>query len=143
MRGGADTPSTVLREFVDRSGKHKTMAAYAGFDSGKVALQKEDGSEIKVPWDRLCASDQQYVAQCRLKKSEFRKAVKKDVEFQFDEPFKFTDSSGKKSLKATFIALHDGKAILWKPNGEQVSIAWKKLSDQSKKFVNTEIKRMR
>ena len=143
MRGGANTPSAKLREFVDRTGKHKTMASYMGFDGGKVVLQKEDGSEIKVPWNKLSSDDLQYVARCRLKEADYRKAVKRDAEFQFEEPFVFTDKSGKKSLAATFIALYEGKAILWKENGDQVSIAWKKLSDKSKDYVNTEIKRMR
>ncbi len=142
MRGGSE-PAPVLREFVDRSGKHKTRACYIGFEKGKALLKKEDESTINVPWDRLSHADQQYVAVQRLKQAEIKSAAGDEADFSFDSPFKFTDSSGKHSVEATFIGLHEGKAILWKTDGSQIEIPWRKLSEASKDYINQELKRLK
>jgi hypothetical protein len=142
MRGGAE-PGPKFREFVDMSGKHKTMAAYVGFEKGKVILLKEDDKEVKVPWKRLSYADRQYVAIQRLKAAGLKKAAKNDADFKFEEPFTFRDSTGNHSVDATFIALNERKAILWKTDGSEIAIAWKKLSDDSKDYITDEIKRMK
>ena len=142
MTGGSE-PGAQLREFVDKSGKHKTKAKYTGFENGKVILSKEDESEVKVPWNRLCFEDQQYVAIQRLKEAGMKKLASSGAEFNFDDPFDFTDKSGEKSMKGTFMGLHEGKAVIWKTDGSQVTISFSKMSDESKKFAREEIKRMK
>ena len=140
MTGGSE-PGAIVREFIDRSGKHKTKATYVGFNKGKIVLKKEDDSEIKVPWNKISLEDQKYVATQRLKATGLFKSA--NAEYRFDDPFKFTDKSGKHNVDATFIALSEGKAILWKTDGTQVSIPWSQLSDESKDFAKKEIKRMK
>lgn len=142
MRGGSE-PGQKPREFVDITGKHKTIAAYVGFEKGNVVLSKEDGQELKVPWKRLSYPDRQYVAVQRLKQAGLKRVAETSTEFAFEQPHSFKDATGKFSIDATFIALNERKAILWKPDGSEIKIAWKKLSDESKDYINREIKRMK
>lgn len=141
MRGGAE-PGPQYREFVDITGKHRIQAAYTGFADGRVILTKEDDeNEIKVPWKRLSYDDRQYVALARIKSSGMKKP-KSETGFDFEEPFEFTDTNGK-SFVGTFIALNKGKAIVWKQDGTQVEVPWRRLSDASKEFIQDELKRLK
>ena len=140
MRGGAE-PGPKYREFVDITGKHKIEAAYTGFSDGKVILTKEDDKEIKVPWNRLSYDDRQFVALARLKAAGMNRPKSEGV-FEFEEPFQFTDTNGK-SFHGTFVALNKGKAIVWKKDGNQVEVPWRRLSDASKDFIQDELKRFK
>ena len=140
MRGGSE-PGPQVREFADASGKFKIDASYVDFNNGKVVLAKKDESEIKVNWSKLSPADQNYVAMQRLKGGEL--APEGKAEFDFEKPFRFTDSSGDKAVLGTFIGVNSGKAILWKKDGSEVSIPWKRLSDESKDHIKEEIKRLR
>ena len=137
MRGGSE-PGPMYREFVDITGKHKIQAAYASFVDGKVVLMKEDESEVKVPWKKLSYDDRQFVAVARIKQAGIKA---KQGEFAFREPAKFTDTSGK-SFEGTFIALNNGKAIVWKTDGSQVVVPWRRLSDESKEYIRGELRRL-
>lgn len=137
MKGGSE-PGPMFREFVDITGKHKIHAAYHDFADGKVVLVKESDEEVKVPWKKLSYDDRQYVAVMRIKKSGIKA---KQGEFAFQEPAEFSDTGGK-SFKGTFIALDDGKAIVWKTDGSQVVVPWRRMSDASKEYIRSELRRL-
>jgi len=50
-----------MRTWRDESGKFEVRAELLDFDGKKVRLAKEDGKEITVPLERLCAADRAYV----------------------------------------------------------------------------------
>lgn len=50
-----------LREWSSSDGKFKIEAEFVGFDADLVKLKKGDGTEIKVPADRLGAADLKYL----------------------------------------------------------------------------------
>lgn len=49
-----------VRTWTDITGQHKSRAAFVALDEGQVTLQREDGKTVKVPLDRLSATDQAY-----------------------------------------------------------------------------------
>ncbi len=49
----------VLREWVDNTGKHRTLAALVEVTPEHVVLEKANGKRVKVPWRRLSEADQQ------------------------------------------------------------------------------------
>jgi WD40 repeat protein len=53
--------AAAAREWSDSSGKFKVQAELVAVRSGKVILEKADGSVISVPLDRLSAADQEYL----------------------------------------------------------------------------------
>ena len=141
MEGGSE-PGPKFREFVDVTGKHKIQAAYAGYSEGKVILLKENDEKAKVPWNKLSIADRQFVAIARLKESGIKNAAKGGGGFDFGEPFDFSDKSGN-SVSGTFMGLEKGKVIVWKEDGSQVEIPYRKISDETKEFIREEIKRFK
>ncbi len=57
------TAEPIIREWTDRSGKYTIIAKFLEFKSGKVRLEKEDGSILSIPIGRLSQADRQYVEQ--------------------------------------------------------------------------------
>lgn len=51
-------PVTQPREWVDKSGKFKVQATFAGYEDDQVSLTKEDGSVVTLPLKRLCETSQ-------------------------------------------------------------------------------------
>lgn len=51
---------TQLREWVDNTGKYRTMATLVEVTDEHVVLLKPDGKESKVPWRRLSEADQEF-----------------------------------------------------------------------------------
>ena len=51
----------VLRVWTDRTGRHQVQAKYLGLESGKVRLQKTDGTVISVPISTLSEADQRFI----------------------------------------------------------------------------------
>ena len=49
-----------LRTWTDATGTHKRRAAFVSLDGDQVTLRREDGSEIKLPLDRLSKTDQAF-----------------------------------------------------------------------------------
>jgi hypothetical protein len=49
-----------LREWVDNTGKHSTLAELLEATSEYVLLEKSDGRQSKVPWRRLSNADREY-----------------------------------------------------------------------------------
>lgn len=49
-----------LREWVDNTGKYRTMATLVDVTDEHVVLLKPDGKESKVPWRRLSEADQEF-----------------------------------------------------------------------------------
>jgi hypothetical protein len=60
---GENQEPLSFRTWTDITGKHKTNAAFVGFEDGKVLLQKKNGSIVAVPIGKLCEADQEYVRQ--------------------------------------------------------------------------------
>lgn len=60
----------ALRNWTDASGRHQTRARFVDLEDGRVRLQKEDGTEVKVPLSALAAKDQEYVAEVARSPSE-------------------------------------------------------------------------
>lgn len=52
---------TKFRIWVDNTGKHKTEARLLSATDEAIELEKPGGRKIKVPWNRLCEEDQQFV----------------------------------------------------------------------------------
>ena len=50
-----------FRTWTDVSGKHRTEAAFLGFENGQVRLKKADGKIIPVAIEKLSDADQEYV----------------------------------------------------------------------------------
>ena len=61
-RGNTSDPPQV-RVWTDRSGTHKTEAAFIDFKDGKVTLKKKDGTTVTVPLDTLSEADRDFVKQ--------------------------------------------------------------------------------
>jgi hypothetical protein len=60
--GTSDAPPvTTPREWTDSTGGFKVIATFIKFEGGKVVLQKEDGSEIKLGMAQLSKADQEWV----------------------------------------------------------------------------------
>ncbi len=55
----AEQPATV-REWVDNSGKYRTLAELIEVTEEHVVLLKTDGKQSKVPWSRLSLTDQEF-----------------------------------------------------------------------------------
>lgn len=53
----------VLREWTDVSGKFRTQATYVGTSVDRVALKKENGRQITVPFESLSNKDQDWIQQ--------------------------------------------------------------------------------
>jgi len=139
VTGGAE-PKPKVREFVDSSGEHKTVASYGGFEAGNVALETESGSTIQVPWSRLSLADQRYVANQRLKEAGLSRIAKEEIEFPFDQPQTFWDESGQHSITGTYIALDGRSALIWQEDGTEVRVSYSKLSDETKDLIKQQIK---
>jgi hypothetical protein len=142
MTGGAS--SLALREFSDMSGKHKVKARYHEFrDNGMVVLKGEKDNEITIPWGKLSLVDRQYISRKRFQASGLNKLAASNFEIDFDTLHDFADSSGKHSMQAVYVAMHETNVIFWKANGVEVKVPWKKLSKESQEFVKQENKRRR
>lgn len=50
-----------MRDWSDDAGSHHVRASYAGLNSGKVQLLKENGKHVLVAFEKLSDVDQQYV----------------------------------------------------------------------------------
>lgn len=69
----AESPSAIIaaendeeppmREWVDNTGKFRTVARLIAVTDDHVVLLKEDGKESTVPWNRLSEIDQQFARQ--------------------------------------------------------------------------------
>jgi len=140
VTGGAE-PMPKLREFVDSTGEHKTVASYAGYADGNIALETEAGKTVQVPWSRLGLEDQQYVANQRLKAAGLGRIAKEENAFSFDQPQQFWDESGQHSITGTYITLDNGQAIIWQDDGAEVRVSWSKLSDEAKELIKEELKK--
>ena len=64
-----------IRVWTDRSGTHKTEAAFIDFKDGKVTLKKKDGTDVCPPLDSLSDADQRYVKQWGWRIPESEKAA--------------------------------------------------------------------
>ena len=53
--------SVMAREWVDRTGKYKTVADFVRVKDNKVTLKKSDGTFVSVPIGRLSKQDQDYI----------------------------------------------------------------------------------
>ena len=51
----------IWRRWTDSTGKHKVLAIFRGVASGKVTLEKSDGSKVTLPLERLSEADQKWV----------------------------------------------------------------------------------
>ena len=60
MTGGSE-PTPELREFVDTTGKFKTVARFVKFEGGKVHLEREDGNVVELSMNQLSKEDQDFV----------------------------------------------------------------------------------
>jgi hypothetical protein len=60
MTGGSE-PTAELREFIDATGKFKTLATFIKFEGGKVYLELEDGRSVEMSMKQLSEDDQDYV----------------------------------------------------------------------------------
>ena len=138
MTGGS---SGSMREFVDRTGKYKIMAKYEKFSKGKVHLMAEDEETIKIPWAKLSADDQNYVATMRLKENGYSRFLKDNVAFPFDEPVLFKDKSGKHTVKATYLGIDRSKVVLFDRNGAEVKVPYSNLDRDTKDYISKENKR--
>lgn len=130
-----------MREFVDRSGKHKVVAKFEKYAKGKVHLVTNGDETVKVPWVKLCCDDQNFIAAKRLKEDGYGRFVKKNAPFPFDEPMMFEDKSGKHKVKATYMGLDRSKVIVWDRNGSEVKVNYSDLSKASKEYISKENKR--
>ena len=140
VTGGA-APKAKVREFVDSTGEHKTVASYVGFADGNAALETESGETVKVPWTRLSLEDQRYVANQRLKAAGLARIAKENILFPFDQPQTFWDESGQHSIVGTYIALDGRSAVIWQEDGTEVRVSYSKLSDETKDLIKEEIKK--
>ena len=58
----ASTDAQEVREWIDKTGKHKIKAEYKSFENGKVILQRtSNGKRVTIPLDKLCDADQAWV----------------------------------------------------------------------------------
>lgn len=62
-KGDASSPGdrSALRTWTDRSGKFQIRAKYVATEGEKVKLEKADGTQIAVPYDRLSEEDQKFL----------------------------------------------------------------------------------
>jgi hypothetical protein len=60
------TPTTrPVRTWKDTTGTFSVRATFNGLGGSVVSLKKEDGSIIKVPLERLCEGDREYIEELR------------------------------------------------------------------------------
>ena len=59
--GRAVAPASAMRLWTDDTGKFEIRAVFKGVKEGKVLLEQGDGVILKVPFDRLSSSDQNYL----------------------------------------------------------------------------------
>ena len=57
----AAAPASAMRLWTDDTGKFEINAVFKGVKEGKVLLEQGDGVILKVPFDRLGSSDQNYL----------------------------------------------------------------------------------
>ena len=57
----AAAPASAMRLWTDDTGKFEIRAVFKGVKEGKVLLEQGDGVILKVPFDRLSSSDQNYL----------------------------------------------------------------------------------
>ena len=57
----AAAPASPMRLWTDDTGKFEIRAVFKGVKAGKVLLEQADGVILKVPFDRLGSSDQNYL----------------------------------------------------------------------------------
>ena len=131
VRGGAEP----TREFVDISGKHKMVGNYVRYEDGKVFILKEDGEEIDVPWSRLSLKDRWHIAELRLKASDLKHLAKRGIEYEFDDPETFVDSTGKHEMTGTYIGMYNSKYIIWDPEGNEIRVTRKKLNEETRELI--------
>lgn len=53
--------SDLLRTWTDNTGKHNVPAYFVEVRDSFVKLQKQDGSFVSVPWNRMCEADCEWV----------------------------------------------------------------------------------
>lgn len=56
-----DSDRIVIRTFTDITGKFSLKARFAGYDSGQVTLEKEDGKKIQIPIEKLSEADRKWL----------------------------------------------------------------------------------
>lgn len=71
---GQSADGRLMRNWSDNSKKFSVRAAYVDFEDGQVRLEKEDGSSISVPLERLSATDRAYVAR-RIRSTQNRETA--------------------------------------------------------------------
>jgi len=62
----AQLPNQTERTWVDSTGKHQVVATLVKFESEIAVLRKENGVEIKLPFDRLSDDDQKYLNSLKM-----------------------------------------------------------------------------
>lgn len=60
-RGGTTNEPSLSRTWSDTTGQHKTQARFVRIDSDHVVLEKGDGSQVRVPIERLSNEDRDWI----------------------------------------------------------------------------------
>ncbi len=99
-----------MRTWSDKTGKFKIQAKLTESSGGKVVLEREDGSQMTIPLDKLSEADQKFVADMQSNDQNpfqavkpAKKAAKKKVEREEDE-----EESPKKPARKKKAAVVDG-----------------------------------
>ncbi len=142
MSGGSE-PTPKFREFVDSSGKYKIVARLVAFESNQAVLETESGEQKKIFWSRLCVEDQRFIANFRLLEMGLARVAKDKLDFSFDKPIVFSDVTGKYSIEGTYITINNGDVVIWSPEGKEIRVKWKKLSEETKDLIKKDTKARR
>jgi hypothetical protein len=123
------------RTWKSSNGRFSIEAELLDFKDGKVQLKKSDGTIVDVPLLSLSAEDQQY--------------VKKQFPGADEERFRpgaqhreWKSKNGKFGVLAEFVGCVDERVQLRKPDGTEMSVELKLLSDADQRWVAEELRRL-
>ena len=123
------------RTWKSSNGRFSVEAELLDFKDGKAQLKKSDGAVIEVPLVSLCDEDRLYV------KSQFP-GVEEEKLTPGAEYREWKSKNGKFSTLAEFLGYADGKVQLRKPDGSEISVDKKLLSEADQRWIAAELQRL-
>jgi hypothetical protein len=122
----------AARTWKSGDGRFSTDAEAIGFQDGKVQLKKSDGNVIEVPLASLGEEDRRYVA------SRFPEAAKSGDSADAADYREWATSNGKFRTRAKFLGTSGNRVRLQKPDGAEISVEKKLLSEDDQRWIDKE-----
>ena len=125
----------TARTWKSSEGRFSIDAEAVGLKDGRVQLKKPDGSVIAVPLASLSEEDRQYV------RSRFPAAGEPGNSADDTKYREWTTSNGKFRTPATFLGVSGNRVRLRKPDGTEISVEKKLLSEDDQRWIDEELRR--